>query len=311
MLYKLTISPYSSFDYPVQSDTLFGAFCWSYKYLYGAEELENFLEICVNDKPPIIFSNMFFENMLPLPLNVLDYIKYNDNSRSFEDYKKLKKLNENSFLPEKIFFETLVGNYDNVMGSFQNVKIVKETQIHTMVDRCVVDEDKIGGNLYTTKNNYYNGNFNIYILCDDINKYIKVLKLMFELGIGSRKSTGKGAFKLVKCVEANYMFENKENANAFVSLSNFVPNKIDSTVGAYNLIMKFSKLDREFVSSGKPFKKPLIMIQAGSCFLYNVKVKEKMEYCGKCIKNVSNFYSKITTNACGIAIPMILNENSN
>ena len=117
MLYKLTISPYSSFSYPIQSDTLFGAFCWSYKYLYGTEKLEEFLDICITQKPPIIFSNMFFENTLPIPLYTLNKIKNIDCGKDLQKYKKIKKLNKDSILPKKIFLEVLENNYESVLDN--------------------------------------------------------------------------------------------------------------------------------------------------------------------------------------------------
>ena len=70
MLYRITIKPISSFVSKLQSDTFFGAFCWSYKYLYGDEQLEIFLDECLQGKPKVIFSNAFPAGYLPVPLGV-------------------------------------------------------------------------------------------------------------------------------------------------------------------------------------------------------------------------------------------------
>ena len=310
MLYKLTISPYSSFNYPIQSDTLFGAFCWSYKYLYGNEKLEKFLDLCIIKKPPIIFSNMFFKDMLPIPLAVLQKIK-NINYNNLEEYKKIKKLNKNSFLPKEIFLQVLENNYDNVLSNIINPKLYKETQIHNMVDRNsnTVNNNDGNGNLYSINICYSKLDFDIYILSENnIEEYMPVLDLMFELGIGKKKSTGKGGFKIIQQPTLEQeLIKNFEKANGFVVLSNFIPNKLDSINGYYNIITKFPKLDREFATSEKPFKKPLTMIQAGSCFYYKIK----RDYCGLCLDNISNLYRNIMINACGIAIPICLDENNN
>lgn len=310
MLYKLTISPYSSFNYPIQSDTLFGAFCWSYKYLYGTERLEAFLDICMTQKPPIIFSNMFFQNMLPIPLVVLNKIKNIDCGNDLEQYKKLKKINKNSFLPKQIFLQVLENNYENVIDNIKTPKLYTQTETHNMVNRLdnTVNNIDGSGSLYSIDTYYSKTNFDIYILCEnDIKEYMPVLELMFELGIGGKKSTGKGGFKIIgEPIIEQQLIKNFEKANGFIALSNFIPDKIDSINGYYSVISKFPKLDREFANSENPFKKPLTMIQAGSCFYYKIK----KDYCGLCLDNVSNLYKNIMINACSIAIPICLDENN-
>lgn len=311
MLYRLTISPYSSFSYPIQSDTLFGAFCWSYKYLYGTEKLENFLEICMIQKPPIIFSNMFFQDMLPIPLYTLSKIKNNDYGKDLEKYKKVKKLKKGSFISKKIFLEALENNNENVLHNVIIPKLYIQTEIHNMVSRNnnIVDNIDGSSSLYSIDTYYSKCNFDIYILCEeDIKKYMPVLELMFELGIGGKKSKGKGGFRIIKDpIIEEELTQNFQNANGFVSISNFIPDKLDSIKGYYSIITKYAKLDREFANSDMPFKKPLTMIEAGSCFYYNLK----KDYCGVCLDNISNLYKNIMINGCGIAIPMCLDENNN
>lgn len=51
-----------------------------------------------------------------------------------------------------------------------------------------------------------------------------VIELMFTLGIGGKKSTGKGCFDIVgKPVLEEDMIKNFDSANGFVALSNFIP----------------------------------------------------------------------------------------
>lgn len=304
MLYKLTIKPCSSFSYPIQSDTLFGAFCWSYKYLYGDEELEIFLKDCIKKKPRIIFSNMFFHNMLPIPLVALEKIKKTEVYNDLKQYKQIQKINSSSFLPKEIFLQVIENNYKNVLDNAKNQKLVSVTEIHNMVNRNTGTVYEDDGSLYSVNTNFFKGKFDIYILCDrDIKDYMPVLELMFTLGIGGKKSTGKGCFEIVgKPVLEEDMIKNFDSANGFIALSNFIPNKTDSTRGYYSMINKFPKLDREFATSSTPFKKPLSMIQAGSCFYYN----KRIEYCGSFLDNISNLSEKIMINACSIAIPIVL-----
>ena len=71
-LYKITIKPISSFCSPLQSDTFFGAFCWSYLYNYGQDALEEIIYNYKTGKPDVIFSNAFPEGYLPAPVSLRD-----------------------------------------------------------------------------------------------------------------------------------------------------------------------------------------------------------------------------------------------
>lgn len=315
MLYRLTISPYSSFSYPIQGDTLFGAFCWSYKYLYGTEKLEEFLHICMTGKPPIIFSNMFPYNKLPLPLAIINKLK-KENDNSLKYHKDLKKLKDNYLISRETFLEVANKNYKNVLKINNTKSVTTITEVHNMVDRHYGtvnknDDENESSNLFSIKTSFSSlkdEKFDIYILCDkDIKEYLRVLKLMFKLGIGSKKSTGKGAFAITTYSVEEDLIKNIANANAFVAISNFIPKTDDPIKGYYKVMNKFPKLDREFATSETPFKKPICMIQCSSCFYYNVK----KDYYGVCLDNMSNLNKKIMINACTIALPICLDEDYN
>ena len=88
-------------------------------------------------------------------------------------------------------------------------------------------------------------------------------------GYGRDTSSGSGAFSFEL---APFGFPPLPGANAFVSLSNFVPAPHDPTDGWYELMTKFGKLGGDYaVGPGpggvhNPFKKPILMLQAGSIF---------------------------------------------
>lgn len=69
---KITIKPESYFKYFIESDTFAGEFIIGIKYIYG-EKSDIFNQIINNfkkgsrNKPPIIFSNGFPENKIPVP----------------------------------------------------------------------------------------------------------------------------------------------------------------------------------------------------------------------------------------------------
>ena len=66
--YRLIIKPTSSFQTPLHSDTLFGHICWALRYLKGEDELLKFLKTFNNDNSPILLSDGFPKDYLPMPV---------------------------------------------------------------------------------------------------------------------------------------------------------------------------------------------------------------------------------------------------
>lgn len=58
-LYRAEIQPLAAFSTELQSDTLFGAFCWSYKYRKGEKALEELLQD-MRGRYPELSSQMLF-----------------------------------------------------------------------------------------------------------------------------------------------------------------------------------------------------------------------------------------------------------
>ncbi len=58
--YKITWKPLSGFSTPLDSDTIFGHFCWALNYLYEDEQkkLEEMLAE-LEKRPALIFSSAF------------------------------------------------------------------------------------------------------------------------------------------------------------------------------------------------------------------------------------------------------------
>lgn len=309
MLYKVTIKPRSSFNSNLQSDTLFGAFCWTYKYINGESNLEKFLEKCIKDKPQIIFSNAFLKDTLPLPVGIIDEMFFYDEKDSFEEkikiHNEFKKFKNAKLIKKDCFFEIQQKNYKNLFENIVSNDISKQTQIHNLVNRMSNNVTNIDNSPSVfLDNEYFTKNcFDIYVLTElDIKTLEKLLGIMFTLGIGAKKSSGKGGFEVLDICEELDLTKKVNNSNAFLSLSNFIPSDNDPTNGKYNIVNKFSKLDREYSSTKMPFKKPLRMIEAGSYF-YTDNIKK---YYGKCIDDISLLSKNITINACTISVPIMI-----
>ena len=65
-LYKTTITPQSNFATTLRGDTLFGQMCWSLRYRFGNERLEQLLKE-YETKPFLVVSDGFAKGYLPKP----------------------------------------------------------------------------------------------------------------------------------------------------------------------------------------------------------------------------------------------------
>lgn len=309
-LYIATVKPVLSFSSPLQSDTLFGAFCWNYKYCYGEEALLRILEEVRLGKPSVIFSNAFPQGTLPLPLGI------RDSARNFEEieekaerkkaYQDNKKIKNARYVRRASFLKIINGDcHGFTKDGLSDDGVTEQSTLHNMVSRDmgIVRNIDNAGNLYESQENFTpeEQRFDIYILSSlEQDVMEKVLSMMFSLGIGKDKSTGKGAFILESFRESE-PFQVQRKPNAYIALSNFIPAASDPTEGHYKTMVKFGKLDREYASREVPFKKPLMFIQAGAVF----RTEEVKAYYGRCVEQVS-VYDNIVTSAYTIAVPACL-----
>jgi len=126
---------------------------------------------------------------------------------------------------------------------------------------------------------------------------------VFETGYGKKKSSGFGEFKIISTTEFNN-FKEPDNSKGFISLSNYLPSNEDSISNAYyDLNVKYGKFGEEFGKSQNPFKKPIIFLTAGSCFLTD----NKSEFYGRCTdeSEISDYFPNTIQN--GIAFSLNFN----
>lgn len=309
ILYRATIRPIVSFLSPLQSDTLFGAFCWSYRYRFGEEMLEQFLAK-MESEPAVIFSNAFPKGTLPLPLGVRDVSadfeiieSKTERKRAYQNHKKIKNAR---FVRREWFQKIADGTCTGFTQGLTGEKAQEQVSVHNMVFRQegIVKQIDGSGNLYAESEFFCEAGqaYDIYVLSSLEPGILRdTVQLMFLLGIGRNKSTGKGAFELCEWQEERELAE-RENPNAFVALSNFVPSYKDPVHGWYKTLIKYGKLDREYAASENPFKKPILFLQAGAVFL----TEEDRPYYGRCLKHVS-VKENVVVNGHTIAIPLRLN----
>lgn len=307
-LYKIAIKPVTSFCSPLQSDTFFGAFCWSYLYRYGEKALNELLHHYKTGSPDIIFSNAFPRGRLPMPIGAGGFKEKKEILSTKQERYKKYIINKKKEHLKTITLDEFNQVINGVEPSFSGSIITEEKTVswRNMVSREAYTVESIGGegSLFEVEETYSRGGYDIYIYSTlERNVLECTLKEMFQTGIGAQRSVGKGAFKITEELKIADDFVIPEKPNGFVALSNFVPQKQEPTEGYYRMLLKYPKVSYISDEVDSPFKKPLLFMEAGSVF-YDQPVKP---FYGSCIERVAlkggNISDEIVIGAYTVAIP--------
>jgi len=291
--YILVIKPKTSFITPLQSDSLFGSLMWALKYLEGEEKLLEVLKLFCS-APPFLLSNAYPEGFLPKPL-----IPVFPDSKELEeaDSKQLKEALKLLYIPESDFAE-IVENLNSITltDKLKFLYLSKNLKEDVFCKEVVLCKNVINrltfatveGGLYEQVEQFFNRehNYTIYIKINtsqtlvDEETLFRLFDYLSSFGFGKKKSAGKGHFEIIDFKQATPPFASKPNA--FLSLSNFVPASTDPTEGFYELFVKYGKVGGDFALRS-PWKKPLIMLKAGSVLKINGEVKP---YYGRIVSEV-------------------------
>jgi CRISPR-associated protein Csm4 len=123
-------------------------------------------------------------------------------------------------------------------------------------------------------------------------------------GYGAKKSAGYGHVALAGWDPFDG-FDTPEGANGFVSLSNWVPSADDPRVGFYDTLVKYGKLGEGLAAAENPFKFPLTMLRAGSCFY--VEGESAPAY-GRLVKGIAPGAPETVQYGFAFAVPARLSE---
>lgn len=218
-VYSCELEFYSYLTSPVPSYTLFGALCWSARFLFGEEKLKDILqmadrgEILISSLMPIINEEkQFFKPVLePKILTKKDREELNlENDTQFRSFlKKFKKL---EFVPFEILKKILNGQITNDRDlAFEVRNVFKDTYEnhrsyiplsipHANINR-ITGSTSEGGTLYfeETLGAVADSYFFLVGVKDEnlISDIVKpALNLLEDWGLGGNRSTGLGSFKL-------------------------------------------------------------------------------------------------------------------
>jgi len=289
-----------------QADTIWGHLCWGLRYTRGENTLRKFISAYERGAPPLLISNGFPEELLPRPIVVepaLDEsLSLLQQRKEFRDRKMTRNIR---FLSAEEFLSAIRGEQfiPSPKDGIETTILTLKNQINRITSTTGA---KGAGQLYNFEQ-YKWTSISIYLKIE--HEYVETTRELFEnlarSGYGKRKSVGYGQVKLVD-FEPFSGFSSPKGANGFVTLSNFVPGAQDPTHGYWDIIVKYGKLGEEYATGQNPFKKPLIMFTAGSCF-YDSPCRE---FYGRLVHALSESEPQVMQYAYALPVPIKLPMNS-
>jgi CRISPR-associated protein Csm4 len=289
-----------------QSDTIFGHLCWGMRYMRGEDKLRDFLGLYDAGKPPLLVSNGFPGDFLPQPITAPPTIDRNlMPNLQREQFRQHKQAKGNKWLTADEFTCVLSGEIVTLSAQSRpedEKRVTLKNQLNRLT--CTTGE---GGALYNFEE-YYWPEVTIYLkVSDDFTDMAKqLLQYVADTGYGKRKSIGYGQIESMSFEPFNG-FKQPKKPNGFVTLSNFVPSANDPTKGSWNVIVKYGKMGEEWASEDHVFKKPLLMLEAGSTFLDS----SCRDYYGCLVRNLNPTYSQAIQYAFALPVPMVIHGQDN
>lgn len=289
-----------------QSDTIFGHLCWGMRYLHGEEQLRSFLELYSAGAPPLLVSNGYPGEFMPRPraapprIDVDQPLK--DQRQQFQQYKSAREVNYLS--PEE--FNRALNGETIVPSGESGPREARRVTLKNQLDRLTSTTGEQGA-LYNFEE-YYWPEVTIYVKVEDefLDTARSVFQYVADTGYGKRKSVGYGQIEAVS-FEPFAGFRLPAQPNGFVTLSNFVPAKNDPLRGDWQTIIKYGKMGEEYASSEeRVFKKPLLMLEAGSTF-HDAPCRE---YYGRLVRHLNPDYPQAVQYAFALPVPMALPQST-
>jgi CRISPR-associated protein Csm4 len=261
---KLKLKLKSGLLSELQSDTIYGHFCWRLKEQLGEDKLAEFLQCYREDKPVFTLSNGLIEN----------FLKHKEiKTKKFITLEQLNLfLNGETIAYEDSFEKTEI-------KSLRTPRLMQDLRVSVEIDRNTFSHKE--GQLFSYNPFYVDDEedqtfFIVLIKILDAEKFIsfqceEMLKSVFETGFGKKKSSGYGQFEVLDLTDYS-VFKDPKETDGFLTLGNYLPSANDKIEdGYYEFNVKYGRLGESYSQGTNPFKRPIILFQSGSCFLSKVR----------------------------------------
>jgi len=280
-LVELRFYPLAPFTVYPDSYTLFGAFCWGYRYLFGADELNELIER-FKKEPPFLLSSFLpvLKGEIYFPKPRLESGEVELTEESYRLRKRFKKL---SFIRWELFKKVLNGEVKTEMELAQLLQppdftsfFVRENLLHATINRLLLSTTE-SAPLYNREAVFFRTPFSVLVLFYD-ESLIEAVEASFKfVRIGGDKSIGRGAFELKRFDRSELLDYFTNPTDRFFTLSPTLPDeRIDAEKSLYDVKPYLGVVEQYYEPIGAPlWKKRMLYIDKGSQLV---------------VKSVKNFY---------------------
>ena len=286
----------------IQSDTLFGGLCWAYRDLGDDDRFQQLLAQCIAGEPPFVVSDPFPGDFLPKPLlpPAASASASTDKDALVAQARQAKKVKDIQWLTQQEFLAMLSAK--PVAPERKNAVSVTRLTLHNTIHRETGTTVTDGGGLYELPESFFQSDYlSVYVRVKQ--GWEESLRQGFahfgKTGFGGKRSIGKGGFDLLDFEPFDDFALTADRANAFVSLSHFVPADEDPAEGCYKTMVKYPRLDRELAQGPNLFKHPLVLLTPGSVFRTDGPPKP---YYGKAIQGIAPGFAAAIQGAFAFAV---------
>jgi CRISPR-associated protein Csm4 len=306
----------------LQSDTIFGHFCWRMAELRGDDVLTEFLELYSAGQPIFTISDAFQGTeeltLLPRPFLPPDFsIKPGrDKKQKIINFLLGKIMKSKKLIPIDAFNHIINGRIrdalDIISCEYEIPSLENDLRISVEIDRDTFAAKE--GRLFQSNPHYTSENTVQNVFIKVINEVLfekykceNIIKETFTTGYGRKKSSGYGEFEIISFKEFKE-FREPESPNAFVALGNYLPSKEDMLIldnSNYDIFVKYGKLGEEYAHNSNPFKKPIVFMTPGSCFRTE---NARSEHHGRITTNMEvSSVKNVIQNGIPFTLKMIMN----
>ncbi len=261
-----TIKPRSAFGGPIRGDTLFGQLCWAARHRWGEDRLSELLQGYTEGQPYLVVSDAFPAGYLPrpaLPMHRFDEVPDADR----------KAVKKRRWLPRKHFAEPLRQwlNHAKPDSEISSVELIAaHIQPHNTINRMTGTTGTGEFAPYTMARHWFAPDLalDIYLAYDaerlSENDIRQLLEDVGHAGYGRDASIGLGKFEVSGMSSEDWPAQ--DNANAMLTLAPCAPQGLgfDASKSWYQLFTRFGRHGDVAVHTGRPFKNPLLMADAGA-----------------------------------------------
>lgn len=311
--FRAIIQPQTAFITPLYGDTLFGQCCWVLRHQHGETALQQWLDGYTSGKPFMVVSSAFIEGYISRPTMPLGLMGFDTTSN---DRKAVKgKIH----LPLDVLQQPIASwhtqaisqaELENKLG-IENIKL-EQGRTHNSINRMTGTTGSEGGFApYDRQLTWYHPSLKlaIYVVLDETRispeQVKQALIAVGQQGFGKEASSGLGKFDVAEFSE--WTTPAAQNATAWYTLAPCAPQGLEWQADHcyYQSFVRFGRHGDVAVHTGKPFKNPALLAQAGAILSSATSISDAL-FTGQGLGGVSKAIENTVQQGYAPVLPVAL-----